>query len=159
MPAMRSDFDNFYRSKETFEVKILDNTLHAVHIDKGCADLQVTFRNLTSKPVTLTWGTPYIKNKNGIELSRHNVYGLDEYVGADFTLYLSPHSEKFGYLYVGFSSSTSVRLDLDEDGITEQTFTFELVIGDTMDSQYTATVKNSRVFAQGDFLWKVRLKS
>lgn len=157
-PATRKDFDTFYTSKESFEIKILDSILYAVHEEEGCADLRVTFRNLTSSPVTLIWGRLNVKNKEGIELSRHNVYGMDKRTEAGFIVSLPPHSEKTGELYVGFTSNDCLRLGLDEYGGTDEPLLFELKMGDTMDKEYVYIAEEATILARGKFLWKVRLR-
>ena len=57
-----------------------------------------------------------------------------------------------------FNSSDCIRLGLDEWGLVAKTFTFELILYDTLDNQYSAKIENGSVYAQGELLWKVKLK-
>ncbi|WBO93046.1 hypothetical protein AVT_27600 (plasmid) [Bacillus tropicus] len=57
-----------------------------------------------------------------------------------------------------FNSSDCIRLGLDEWGLAAKTFTFELIIYDNLDNQYSAKIDNGSVYAQGELLWKVKLK-
>lgn len=154
--AKRSDFDFMYRNKGEFEIKFLEEALHAVHDAEGCASIEVLFSNNTNYPVTITAGVLEIINKQGEKLSHHPVYGIDHVTGADFKLSLQPMSEVVGQLFVGFSSSDPLRLKIDEYGISNQAFTFELLIVDARRTEYVAKIHQGRVLVDGDFLWKVK---
>ncbi|WP_281884181.1 helix-turn-helix domain-containing protein [Paenibacillus sp. YYML68] len=154
--ARRSDFDYMYLNRGQFEVRFLEQTLHAVHDAKGCASIEVAISNTTELPITIIWGTLIIRNMQEVELSRHRVYGLDQYVGADFKLTLVPKSEVVGHLMVGFESSDPFRLNIDEYGISEDKYDFELLFMDTRENKYSVKISQASVFVNGDFLWKVR---
>ncbi|MFF2528837.1 helix-turn-helix domain-containing protein [Brevibacillus sp. NPDC058079] len=154
--AKRSDFDYMYLNKGQFEIRFLEQALHAVHDADSCASIEVAFSNTTELPITIIGGTLYISNDQGEELSRHRVYGLDEYVGADFKLALPPKSEVVGHLMVGFESSDTLRLNIDEYGICTEKYDFELLLVDARERKYSATIRQASVFAIGDFLWKVK---
>ncbi|GGI16602.1 AlbA family DNA-binding domain-containing protein [Gottfriedia solisilvae] len=157
-PANRRDFDNFYIKKEKFEVDILDPSLRAVNDELAVAFLEVSIKNYTSLPVTIVGGTLYIMNENNQQLSRHSIYGFENFIGADFKLALSPKSEMVGDLYLGFESSDCLRLNLDEYGTTNQKFLFKLVLFDTNNGEYIIEEKDASVYALGKFLWKVKQK-
>ncbi len=57
-----------------------------------------------------------------------------------------------------FNSSDCIRLGLDEWRLSANSFTFELILYDTLDNQYSAKIENGSVYAQGELLWKVKLK-
>lgn len=154
--AKRSDIDYMYINKGQFEIRFLERALHAVHDADGCASIEVVLANTTDLPITIIGGTLYISNDQGEELSRHRVYGLNEYVGADFKLSLSPKSEVVGHLMVGFSSCDPFRLNIDEYGICAEEYNFELLLVDAREERYSATICQAIVFAKGDFLWKVK---
>ncbi|NGP58567.1 ATP-binding protein [Paenibacillus thiaminolyticus] len=154
--AKRSDFDYMYLNKGQFEIRFLEQALHAVHDAEGCASIEIVLANTTELPITIIGGTLYIRNDYGKELSRHHVYGLDEFIGADFKLSLPPRSEVVGHLMVGFESSDSLRLSIDEYGICAEKYMFELLLVDARMKRYTATIREAEVFAKGDFLWKVK---
>jgi len=126
--AKRSDFDYMYLNKGQFEISFLEQSLHAVHDEVGCASIEVALSNTTELPITIIGGTLYISNNQGDELSRHRLYGLDEYVGADFKLALPPNSEVVGRLMVGFESSDLFRLNIDEYGTCAEEYDFELLL-------------------------------
>jgi hypothetical protein len=157
-PANRTDFDNFYYNKEKFEVSILSPILRAVNDRDGIAYLEISIRNYTSLPVTLMGGTLYVTNENNQALSKHAIYGLKNYIGADFRLSVSPMSEEVGDLYLGFTSTDCLRLGLDQYGTTEKEFWFRLVLFDSLKNEYLVEEKNCIVHAKGEFLWKVRLQ-
>ncbi|GKS10881.1 hypothetical protein YDYSY3_18810 [Paenibacillus chitinolyticus] len=98
----------------------------------------------------------YISNELDEELSRHNVYGLGDYVGVDFKLAVSPKSEIVGQLMIGFETTDPFRLNMDEYGICAEKLNFELLLVDARDKRYSATIRQASVFAKGDFLWKVK---
>jgi predicted HTH transcriptional regulator len=91
--ANRNDFDKFYYEKENFDISILNPMLRAVNDNDGLAYLQVSIRNHTSLPVTIMGGTLYVLDNQNTIISKHPVYGLNNYVGSDFSLGLSPMSE------------------------------------------------------------------
>lgn len=155
-PANRVDFDNFYYNKEKFEVSILNPILRAVNDREAIAYLEISIRNYTSLPVTIMGGTLYITNEYNQELSKHGVYGLENYIGADFRLSLNPTSEKVGDLCLGFTSTDCLRLGLDQYGTTDKQFCFKLVLFDSHNKEYIVEERNCHVFAKGKFLWKVR---
>ncbi|WP_264933230.1 helix-turn-helix domain-containing protein [Paenibacillus sp. LS1] len=154
--AKRSDFDYMYLNKGQFEISFLEQTLHAVHVTEGCASIEVVLTNTTELPITIIGGTLYVRNDQGIELSRHHVYGFDKFIGADFKLVLSPKTEKVGHLMVGFESSDPFRLNIDEHGICAEEYVFELLLVDAREKKYSVNIKNAKIFAIGDFLWKVK---
>ncbi|WP_082834254.1 helix-turn-helix domain-containing protein [Paenibacillus glucanolyticus] len=82
--AKRSDFDYMYLNKGQFEMRFLENALHAVYDADSCASIEVAFTNSTELPVTVIGGSLYVSNDQGKELSRHRVYGLNEYVVQNF---------------------------------------------------------------------------
>ncbi|GBF76112.1 hypothetical protein PA598K_04560 [Paenibacillus sp. 598K] len=154
--AKRSDYDYMYLNKGQYEIRFLEHALHAVHDVEGCASIEVVLTNSTEIPITIIGGTLYIRNSCGKELSRHHVYGLDEFKGADFKLSLPPKSEIVGHLMVGFQSSDALRLNIDEYGIGAEQFDFELILVDAREKRYSATMNKASVFVDGDFLWKVK---
>jgi hypothetical protein len=154
--AKRSDYDYMYLNKGQFELRFLDYALHAVHDAQGCASIEVAFANTTELPITIISGTLYVRNNRGKELSRHHVYGLDKFIGADFKLAVPPKTEIVGHLMVGFESSDPFRLNIDEHGICAEEYVFELLLVDAREKRYSATMNNARVFVIGDFLWKVK---
>jgi hypothetical protein len=156
-PANRNDFDKFYHNKGKFEVSILSPILRAVNDNEGLAYLQVSIRNCTSLPVTILGGTLYVLDTKNTTLSKHSVYGVGNYIGADFTLSLSPMSEKVGDLCLGFTSTDCLRLGLDQYGTTDNEFIFKLVLFDSLKNEYIVEEKNGDIFAKGEFLWKVKL--
>ncbi|MDQ0273802.1 AlbA family DNA-binding domain-containing protein [Cytobacillus purgationiresistens] len=155
--ANRSDLDKIYNNKENFYISMLNPILRAVNDNEGLAYLQVSIRNHTSLPVTIIGGTLYVLDNQNNIISKHPVYGLDNYVGADFKLALSPMSEKVGDLHLGFTSTDCLRLGLDQYGTTEKEFLFKLRLYDTLNNEYTVDEKNCVVFAKGEFLWKVKV--
>jgi hypothetical protein len=156
--AVRSDYDLFYKLKEKFEIIIMDNTLWATDVENACAKLMTSIRNLTYNPITIKFGRLVIKNLNNEVLTQHPLYGLNNYVGADFIISLSPKSERTGELLFGFTSTQALQLGLDIDGYTDKEFIFELSLLDTLDNEYSVSVKNANVYAKGEFLWKVRAR-
>ncbi|WP_418027528.1 helix-turn-helix domain-containing protein [Paenibacillus sp. JJ1722] len=154
--AKRSDFDYMYLNKGQFEMRFLEHALHAVHDADDCASVEVALTNSTELPITVIGGSLYIRNDQGKELSRHRVYGLNEFVGADFKLALPPKSEVVGHLMVGFESSDPLRLNIDEYGICAEKYDFELLLVDAQEKRYSTIIRQASVFADGDFLWKVK---
>lgn len=127
-----------------------------MHDAEGYASIEVVLANTTEMPITIIGGTLYIRNHYGKELSRHHVYGLDDFIGADFKLSLSPKSELVGDLLVGFQSSDPLRLNIDEYGLGPEQFNFELLLVDAREKQYSITMEKASVIVNGDFLWKVK---
>jgi hypothetical protein len=154
--ASRSDFDGFYNFNQQFELRILDNYLRAIDDKNGTAYLDVSLRNLTQLPITIINGGLLIKDGEQT-LSQHKLFGLNNHVGADFRLEISPFSEKTGDFYFGFNSSDCIRLGLDEYGLTDRKFTFELILFDTLENRYCAQINEGHVFAKGKLLWKVKM--
>jgi hypothetical protein len=154
--AKRSDYDYIYLNKGQFEIGFLEQALHAVHDAEGCASIEVVLANTTELPITIIGGTLYVRDDQGKELSMHHVYGLDEFIGANFKLALPPKSEVVGHLMVGFQSSDPFRLNIDEYGIGAEQFDFELLLVDARKKRYSATMNKASVFVDGDFLWKVK---
>ncbi|GFZ94120.1 hypothetical protein GCM10008018_45690 [Paenibacillus marchantiophytorum] len=155
--AKRSDFDYMYRHHGEIEIRLLEDTLLAVHDREGCASIEVLITNNTEYPLTFVAGMLIVSNDKGIELSQHPVYGINEIAGADFRLGLQPKTEVIGRLFVGFSSADPLRLDMDEHGICEQPLVCHLAFKDGRDNIYHTEVAG-RVIADGDFLWKVKSK-
>lgn len=153
--ATRKDFDNFYSNKDKFEVRLLGQTLRGVDLEHGCALLHVVLTNLTINPVTIMSGSLqiYLTNEKILELP---IYGLNEFVGADFKLELQPKSEKVGDFYIGFGSTECLVLNLDEYGYTDNEFKFQLNLYDVADNCYSTILNGCSVFARGNFLWKVK---
>ncbi|WP_145409302.1 ATP-binding protein [Paenibacillus xylanexedens] len=156
--AKRNDFDHMYLNKGRFEINFLENALHAVYDTEGCASIEIVLTNTTELPITIKNGNLYIRNIDGEELSTHPVYGLNEYIGADYKLSLPPKSEVLGQLMVGFDSLDPVRLSIDEFGVGAAEFVFELILVDVRENQHCTTMNNASVFVDGDFLWKVKHK-
>ncbi|MGE6593664.1 AlbA family DNA-binding domain-containing protein [Bacillus mycoides] len=156
--ANRADFDEFYQQNEKFEIIILDDSLRALDDKMGTAYLEVSLRNLTKLPVTITGGTLLIKSGD-ITLSRHGLLGLNKYEGTNLYLEIPPLSEKTGDLHLMFNASDCIRLSLDEWGLTAKSFTFDLILYDTLGNCYSAKIDNGSVYARGELLWKVKLKS
>lgn len=152
----RSDLDKMYSGRGKFEIRVLEQSLNAVHSEEGCADIKVSLRNLTKYPVTLIDGNLIVRNIRGEEASCHRVNGLDKFYGAEFTINLAPHSEQAGYLFVEFNSTSCLRLGLNKDGFTDERFTIDLVLADTLSNEYRVMVDDCRVFATDKFLWKVQ---
>ncbi|WP_257151802.1 helix-turn-helix domain-containing protein [Bacillus thuringiensis] len=155
--AKRADFDVFYQQDDKFEIIFLEHSLRAIDDKRGAAFLEVSLRNLTKMPVTITGGTLLVKSED-IILSRHGLLGLNKYESANLYLDIPPLSEKTGDLYFMFNSSDCIRLGLDEWGLAAKPFTFELILYDTLDNQYSAKIDNGSVYAKGELLWKVKLK-
>lgn len=154
--ANRSDFDDIYLNKGKFEIRFLEQTLHAVHDADGCASIEVAFSNLTDLPVTIIAGELKIIDNHGNELTQHTIFGFNKYVGADFKLTLQPKSEEVGHLFVGFSSSHPLRLNIDEYGYCGDKYCIKLLLLDARHKEYSATIKQATVVVDGDFLWKVK---
>ncbi|MGI8386578.1 AlbA family DNA-binding domain-containing protein [Robertmurraya sp. P23] len=154
--ATRNDFDRFYRNKGDFEVEFLEKTLYGVHDSECCASIEVLLSNNKEHPITITSGTLSIYNKDGEELSKHSVNGIDSIVGADFKIGLKPKSEIVGQLFVTFSSTDPLRLGIDEYGVSNFDYIFKLSLFDARGSEYTASLHKGNVFVKGDFLWKVK---
>jgi hypothetical protein len=154
--AKRSDYDYMYRKHGTLEVKFLEDTLHGVHDLDGCASIEVLLSNTTNYPITITAGVLNIIDEQGNKLSHHPVFGMNHKIGADFQLGLLPKSEIVGRMFVAFSSSDPLRLNIDEYGISPQQFTFELLFKDARQTEYFAKIDQASVFVDGDFLWKVK---
>ncbi|MFA9422201.1 MAG: hypothetical protein ACERLG_01395, partial [Sedimentibacter sp.] len=125
----------------------------------GCARIKITVRNNTKRAIVIDRGRLIIYRKIDEELSRHQVFGFNEYVGADFQLPILPMEEKLGDLFVGFESSDCLRLNMDEYGWCDDRFVFKLEFWDTYDNLYTSTLDQGDVFAKGKFLWKVKSKN
>lgn len=158
--AVRRDFDEFYSLKEKFELKILQNILSATYLNEACAGITIAMRNYTKLPVVIMSGELIVCNQEGQPLTIHPVYGFDDkIVGVDFKLSFMPMEEKCGDLFVGFSSADCIKLGLDEDGVTDERFTFILRLYDSNGNEYIAKIDDGFVFAKGDFLWKVKLKN
>lgn len=155
--ATRADLDRMYQKKSgIFEIKILDNHLRAVKPKDGTALLDVSFRNLTSDPVTIVAGILYIRDNNNNKMkTRHPVYGLESEMGADFRLEIPPKKEFTGDLHVGFGSNDCLILNLDQFGYTDERFIFELHFRDSYGNEYQTSLNDGFVFAKGEFLWKV----
>jgi len=156
--AIRGDYDHFFRQQEKFEVAFLENTLHGVYVREGAAGIRVAIRNITKLPVTLIYGTLYIKLGNKV-LSKHPVYGFNKQAEEDFKLYMPANYEEVGELLVAFGSTDCLRLGLNEFGSTEEVFTFELIFGDAQHNEYSVSIRDGDVFAIGEFLWKVKLRN
>ncbi len=154
--ANRSDFDFMYQNKGLFEVKLLEQTLYGIHDLDGCASIDVLLANTTENPITITAGYMNIYNKDGKKLSHHPVFGIDKVIGADFKIGIQPKSEIVGQLFVGFSSSDPLRLDIDEYGVGNNDYRFELLLFDARGNQYSTAIEQGNVFVNGDFLWKVK---
>lgn len=155
--ATRADFDYFYKQGR-FEMRILDSMLRAVNPNSGCAALECSFRNLTDFPITIQYGILEVWDQNSLR-SKHRLFGQNnEIVGADFRLSLPAKSEIVIDFLFNFESSDCLRLGLDKDGYTNETFQFRLKLVDTTSNEYCITVDDCNVFAKGDILWKVKLK-
>ncbi|MFL0194851.1 helix-turn-helix domain-containing protein [Clostridium sp. WILCCON 0269] len=158
--AVRNDFDIFYSLKERFELRFMQEVLSAEYPNEGCARISITMRNYTKLPIVIISGELIVFNCNGQQLTRHLVYGFDDkIIGADFKLNFTPMEEKFGELFVGFSSTDCSKLGLSEYGITDERFIFQLKLYDTNENEYRTIIEDGFVFAKGDFLWKVQLKA
>ncbi|WP_161780746.1 helix-turn-helix domain-containing protein [Tumebacillus flagellatus] len=157
--AMRSDYEQFFSSNGKVEIGILRPYLSAIHEEEGCADMEIFIRNLSDHPVTFIGGEFIVRSETNEILTRHSVYGFNEFVGSDFKLSLSPKSELVGEIYVGFSSSDCFPLGLDEYGTSLHNYRFELTFWDTNKKDYSAPIEQGFVYAKGSFLWKVQLKS
>ncbi|MBT2728565.1 hypothetical protein J7E63_16695 [Bacillus sp. ISL-75] len=90
--------------------------------------------------------------REGDCISQHILYGFNKVIGADFTLEVPPKRELNGYLCLGFSSTDCLRLGLDEYGITDEKFMFELIAFDTTDNKYISVCEEATIIAKGDFL-------
>ena len=157
--ASRADFDNFYERKiGIFETRILDNHLRATRVEDGTALLDISFRNLTSNPVTIVAGRLLIKDLHNKIKSRHTVYGFEKEMGADFRITIPPKQEFTDDLHLGFGSNDCLLLNLDKYGYTNERFIFELQFRDSYEKEYHTSINNGSIFAKGEFLWKVALK-
>ena len=153
--ALRSDFDRLYK-KQPFEIRILHPMLRAVDPDCGCASLECSFRNLTEFPVTIYRGFLEVNGHEGMR-SRHFLSGYERDIpGADYRLYLAPKTEITGDFQFDFTSSDCLRIGLNTDGYIEEALQFTLTLVDTTHTEYSITIDDCRVFAKGDYLWKVR---
>lgn len=155
--AKRSDFDYMYLNKGRFEIRFLEQHLHAIYDTDGCASIEVAFSNTTDLPITIIAGMLLIRGKHGEEVTNHPIYGLDNRIkDGDFKLTLPPKSEVVGHLFVGFTSSQPLRLNIDEYGWCDEKYDFELQLMDARRKKYAATISQCRVLVDGDFLWKVK---
>ena len=155
--ANRGDFEYMYSEKSgEFELKILGNYLRATD---GTALLDVSFRNLSTDPVTIISGRLLIKDSQDTIRSKHNVNGFGKEVGADFRIEIPAKREFTGDLYLGFESSDCLRLDLDDTGYTDEKFIFVLQFRDSIGNKYEVISPDATVFAKGKCLWKVKLKN
>ena len=107
-----SDYDYMYKKYGQLEVKLLEETLHAVHDSEGSATINVLISNTNDFQITLVGGILILFNENGVEVTQHPVYAIDSYVGADFKIGLQHKTEVVGRLYVGFSSSEPLQLEI-----------------------------------------------
>lgn len=156
--AKRSDFDFMYKYNGNFEMKFLEETLYGIHVNSGCASIKILLANTTECPITIISGYINILNKDGENITRLPVYGLDKIVGADFQISIFPKTEIVGDLFVGFSSSDPLRLGMGEYGIANQEYRFDLVLFDARDKEYSMTLEQGNILVKEDFLWKVRNK-
>lgn len=155
--ANRADFEHMYSEKlGRFKLKILENYLR---VKDDTALLDVSFRNLSSDPVTIISGRLLIKDSQGTIRSKHNVYGFGKEVGADFRFEIPAKREFTGDLYLGFESSDCLRLSLNDNGYTNEKFIFVLQFRDSTGKEYEVISSDSTVSAQGKCLWKVKLKN
>lgn len=154
--AKRSDFDFMYQNKGFFEVKFLEETLYGIHDLDGCASIDALLANTTENLITIIAGYMNIHNKEGKKLSHHSVFGMDSVIGADLKIGIQPRSEIVGQLFVGFSSLDPLRLDIDEYGVGNNDYRFELLLFDARGNQYSTTIEQGNVLVNGDFLWKVK---
>lgn len=157
-PAALEDFAWFFGAKEKIAVRILTPVLAATKVRESCAVLPAAIRNLTGYAVEITYGELRVKDRAANSLTRHRLYGVGEFAGDDFRLALPPGGEAAGDLYLNFSSDDCLRLGLDTSGVTDRTFTFELRLFDAQDKEYRVVEPAGRVFAEGDFLWKVKYR-
>lgn len=156
--ATRVDFDDFYSRPGNFEIHVLRPYFSATEVEEGCGFIEMSIRNITNRPITILWGELEVLDNDFTLLSRHSLYGIDTVVGADFREHMAPNSEKAGFFHFGFSSTDCLRLGLDEDGLTDQTFKFRITFGDTLRKEYSQTIDQGYVHSRGEFLWKVRQK-
>lgn len=155
--ASRADINAFYEAQEKFEVQFMENILYSVYEKEFCTRTSIAIRNYTKYPVTIIYGLLKVLDSNNEILSRNRVYGYDKkIVGTGFQLYINSMEEKYGDIFVGFSSSDCIRLGLDEDGYTDKTFSFVLELFDTKNTTYSTSVDNCKVFAKGIYLWKTQ---
>lgn len=154
--ANRRDYDYMYEKKGEFKVSLRDNTLFATNDIESCASIEVYLSNTSKLPITIIRGYLDIINKENEVLTRHSVFGIDTIEGADFTLALSPHSERVGSLWVNFTSSDPLRLNIDEYGISNREFLFKLVLINVQDEEFISVVDGANIIVRGDFLWKVK---
>lgn len=129
--AVRSDFDLFYSNREEFIITFLDSLLSSINDRDGYASIKLSLRNITSLPIVIDYGKLFIKDSAGAVITEHPVYGFNNYEGADFQIELARFSEKTGFLIVDLGSTNCVTLGLNEDGFTNETFIFELLLEDT----------------------------
>ncbi|MFC3801019.1 ATP-binding protein [Cohnella sp. GCM10012308] len=156
--AVRSDFDLFYSNREEFKITFLDPLLSSINDRDGNASIKLSLRNLTSLPILIDYGKLFIKDSTGSVLTEHQVYGFDHYEGVDFQIELARFSEKTGFLIVDLGSTNCVTLGLNENGYTNETFNFELLLEDTLGNKYRAELNDGQVWARGNVLHKVHLK-
>lgn len=155
--ALRHDYIRFLKQHQQFEVKMLDSFLRALDVKNGCAALYCSLRNITNYPVTILYGILEV-SYDGQVLSKHRLYGYEKrMVGADFKITLPPMSEEIGDFMFGFTSTDSLRLQLDKYGHSNAPFQFSLTLIDSLDNHYATKEENCNVMARGDFLWKVLL--
>lgn len=152
-----ADFKHMTSGKSGgFQLTILENYLRATD---GTALLDVSFRNLSTDPVTIISGRLLIKDSQDTIRSIHNVIGFGKEVGADFRIEIPAKREFTGDLYLGFESSDCLRLSLDDTGYTDEKFIFVLQFRDSIGNKYEVISPDATVFAKGKCLWKVKLKN
>lgn len=61
-----------------------------------------------------------------------------------------------GHLLVGFSTSDLFRYHIDEYGLCDKEYNFELVFVDAREKRYSAIIGQASIFANRNFLWKMQ---
>ena len=160
LPATRKDFDDFYMANGKMKIIVPRPCFSStVNEEDGCGSIEISLRNETTKPITIYWGMLEILDENLNVLTKHRLYGIGKFIGADFRETLLPNSEKIGEFYFGLTSTHCLQLGLNEEGVSDQKFKFRVLLGDTLEREYSITVDDGFVKVSGNYLWKVRSKS
>lgn len=154
----RADLDKMYNEGQV-TLQVSDGFLYATKPELGCAELKCRLSNHTDKTTTIVWGCLEIY-EGETKLTEHRLYGIkDNHVGADFQLKLTPKDEIVTDFHFGFTSSQCFPLAVDEDGVTQKTLTYKVILIDADDNEYTAICHKGFLLVKGEFLWKVKLKN
>lgn len=155
--ANRNDWFRMTKKVEEVSLEICQSYLAAVYEDEGVADIEVVFSNNTSKSVIFRKGTLKVYDESFNLLSIHPVMGLQNLGSVDLNIKILPKDEISGCLKVAFCSTDCLRLGLDEYGMCEGEYIFELQMWDAHGNEYICRRDEGFIYAKGKFLWKVNL--